>query len=50
MVSDADMKNERLNLQFCLEIAKAMGDVEEMRKIMEEVKELKLPLTSIRIL
>ena len=40
MVCEADKKNERSNLQFCLEIAKPMGDVEEMRKIMEEVKKL----------
>jgi hypothetical protein len=40
MLSDADKKNERSNLQFRLEIAKAMGDVEEMRKVMEEVKKL----------
>ncbi len=50
MVSKADKKNEHLKLQFCQEIAKAMGDVEEMRKIMEEVKKLLLPLTSISIL
>ena len=40
MLSDVDKKNERSNLQFCLEIAKAMGDIEEMRKVMEEVKKL----------
>lgn len=40
MISEADKKNARSNLHFRLEVAKAMGDVEEMRKIMEEVKNL----------
>ena len=40
MLGEADKKNERSNLQFRLEIAKALGDVEEMHKIMEEVKKL----------
>ena len=50
MVCKADKKNECSNLQFRLLIAKAMGDAEEMRKIMEHIKKLELPLTFVSIL
>ena len=40
MLSDADKKNERAKLQFCLENARAMGNMEEMKKLMEEAKRL----------
>ena len=40
LLSDADKKNERAKLQFCLVIAKAMGNMEEMKELMEEAKRL----------
>ena len=40
MVSDADKKEERAKLQFRFEIAKAMGDMEEMQQLMEAAKKL----------
>ncbi len=40
MLSDADKKNERAKLQFRLEIAKAMGNMDEMKELMEEAKRL----------
>jgi len=40
MLSDADKKNERAKLQFRLEIAKAMGNMDEMKELIEEAKRL----------
>jgi hypothetical protein len=40
MLSDADKRDKRANLQFRLDTAKAMGNMEEMQQLMEEAKGL----------
>ena len=40
MLSNADKRDKQANLQFCLDIAKARGNMEEMQQLMEEAKGL----------
>ena len=40
MLSDADKRDKRAKLQFRLDIAKAMGNMDEMQQLMEEAKRL----------
>jgi hypothetical protein len=40
MITDADKRDARANLQFRLDIAKAMGNMDELQQLMEEARRL----------